>query len=76
MDEMHKIQNIYKGFNYKIIITKEKVASNTRFIFGKPVDVLNKIISNLNNHIIFIDKKNGKLIKKIIELEGLKENIY
>ena len=76
MDEMHKLQNIYKGFNYKIIITKEKVASNTRFIFGKPEDVLNKIISNLNNHIIFTDKKNGKLIKKIIELEGLKENIY
>ena len=51
MDEMHNYTNIYKGFNYKIIITKEKVASNTRFIFGKP-DILNKIISNLNNHII------------------------
>ena len=25
---------------------------------------------------LVIDKKNGKLIKKIIELEGLKENIY
>ena len=76
MDEMHNIQNNYKGFSYKIIISKEKIGKNTRFIYGFPENILKKIISNLDNHIIYINKSNNELLNKVYELGGLKKNIY
>ena len=78
MNEMHKIQNKYKNFNYKIILTKEIANNNTRFIYGSPENALGKILSNLSNHIIYISKdidNYSKLILKINNLGALKKNI-
>ena len=78
MNEMHKIQNKYENFNYKIILTKEIANNNTRFIYGSPESALGKILSNLSNHIIYISKdidNYSKLILKINNLGALKKNI-
>jgi len=78
MNEMHKIQNKYENFNYKILLTKELSNNNTRFLYGLPENILTKILSNLSNHIIYISKDNDnnrKLILKINSLGALKKNI-
>ena len=78
MDEMHKIQNKYENFNFKIILIKEKANSNTRFIYGTVESNISKIISNLSNHIIYVSKNidnYNKIIKRLNELGAIKKNI-
>tara|TARA_B100000686_G_scaffold143292_1_gene150810 strand:- start:8307 stop:9335 length:1029 start_codon:yes stop_codon:yes gene_type:complete len=78
MEEMHKIQNKHKNFTYKIILSKEKIKINNRFIYGTTENTLNKILSNLSNYIIYISENIDnytKIIKKTNELGAIKKSI-
>ncbi len=79
MEEMHKLQFLYKNFSYKITLRNQDRSNTNRFLLGSISKVINKIFPDLSSHYIYINGDESFLIKirkKIIELEAKEENIY
>ena len=79
MEEMHKLQFLYKNFSYKITLQNQDRSNTSRFLLGSISKVINKIFPDVSSHYIYINGDESFLIeirKKIIELEAKEENIY
>jgi CDP-4-dehydro-6-deoxyglucose reductase, E3 len=79
MEEMHKLQFLYKNFSYKITLLNKDPSSTSRFLFGNIAKNINKIFPDLGLHYIYVNGDNEFLIesnKKLIELGSKEENIY
>ena len=79
MEEMHKLQFLYKNFSYKITLFNKDPSNTSRFLFGSVAKNINKIFPDLRLHYIYMNGENEFLIeinKKIIELGSKEENIF
>ena len=54
MDEMQKLDLSNNIFSFKITLTREKPKRESRFLYGRIPNILQKIYSNLNGHNILI----------------------
>ena len=79
MEEMHKLQFLYKNFSYKITLLNKDTSSTSRFLFGSIEKNINKVFPDLGLHYIYMNGDNQFLIeinKKVIELGSKEDNIY
>ena len=53
MEEMHRLQFLYKNFTYKISLFA--FPSSSRFLLGSISKNINKIFPNLSSHYIYIN---------------------
>ena len=79
MEEMHRLQFLYKNFTYKISLLNKASSTSSRFLLGSISKNINKIFPNLSSHYIYINGDDYFIIetkKKIIELNAKDESIY
>ena len=79
MDTLHKIEQKYKNFSFKITLTRENINVANRFLYGKVEKVLPKIFNDLSTHIIFICGSIGFVShskKSAASLNANKKRIY
>ena len=79
MEEMHRLQFLYKNFTYKISLLNKSSSTSSRFLLGSISKNINKIFPNLSSHYIYINGDDYFILetkKKIIELSAKDESIY
>ena len=79
MEEMHRLQFLYKNFTYKISLLNKDSSTSSRFLLGSISKNINKIFPNLSSHYIYINGDDYFILetkKKIIELSAKDESIY
>jgi ferredoxin len=79
MEEMHRLQFLYKNFTYKISLLNKASSTSSRFLLGSISKNINKIFPNLSSHYIYINGDDDFILetkKKINELSAKDESIY
>ena len=79
MDEIEKLSYKEELFSYKITLTREKAKNETRFLYGRIPSNINKIYSNLKEHIILIAGSPQFVedcSKKVLILGAKQKNIF
>ena len=79
MEEMHRLQFLYKNFTYKISLLNKASSTSSRFLLGSISKNINKIFPNLSSHYIYINGDDDFILetkKKVSELSAKDESIY
>ena len=63
MEEMHRLQFLYKNFTYKISLLNKASSTSSRFLLGSISKNINKIFPNLSSHYIYINGDDSFIIE-------------